>query len=82
MLCDVCDWLLPRPERPRSPEGRSALARGILGIVYFSSVCLLFRPSSFRFGSGGVSFQLETDELVFFCQTKPLLTGEGGGGVL
>lgn len=60
------------------PQGHSGLARSVLGIVYFSSVCLLFRPSSLRFGSSGVSFQLQTDELVFFCETKPPLTGEGG----
>lgn len=78
MLCDVCDWLLPQPLEATEPQGHLGLARSVLGIVYFSSVCLLFRPSSLRFGSSGVSFQLQIDELVFFCETKPPLTGEGG----
>lgn len=39
MLCDVCDWLLPRPWEATKPQGHLLLARSILGIVYFSSVC-------------------------------------------
>lgn len=39
MLCDVCDWLLPRPWEATEPRGHLLLACSILGIVYFSSVC-------------------------------------------
>lgn len=42
MLCDVCDWLLPRPWEATEPRGHLLLARSILGIVYFSSACPLF----------------------------------------
>lgn len=39
MLCDVCDWLLPRPWEATEPRGRLLLACSIMGIIYFSSVC-------------------------------------------
>lgn len=45
MLCDVCDWLLPRPWEATEPQGHLLLARSILGIVYFSSVCSFLPPS-------------------------------------
>lgn len=42
MLCDVCDWLLPWPWEATRPWGHLLLARSILGIDYFSSVCSCF----------------------------------------
>lgn len=79
MLCDVCDWLLPRPWEATEPWGHLLLAHSILGIVYFSSVCSFLPVFLSLCGllphefspclPSGVYFELKDNALPFFGET-------------
>ena len=86
MLCDVCDWLLPRPCEAMGPGAMcfwpaASWELFILALsasfCLFVSFCLLLPRLSCSacFWPSGVYFQLEENALVFSCETKPL-TGD------